>query len=67
MKDDESSLFDRTMKLNRARNDAIHNGIEVTRSQAREACRDVFDVLDYINSVAVTKIALPSRPTFPND
>jgi hypothetical protein len=62
--EENEALFARVAALNKLRNDAIHNGFEVTRSQARDACTTVFDVLDFLKRYAVTDLALPPRPTY---
>lgn len=65
LKEDNSDLFNKIQHLNRKRNDAIHNGIEVKRTEARDACKYVFDVIDYLNSVGSVKMEMTPRPVFP--
>lgn len=38
-------------KLNKLRNDTIHNGKVVTRVEARQACNTICDVLSFLNSL----------------
>lgn len=49
--EDDPSLFDRLLKVNRQRNDAIHNGKELTRADAYEACDMVHLVATYLSGV----------------
>lgn len=62
LREDDPDLFSRMLSVNTARNDAIHNGIEVHRSTARDALVCVFDVLDYLRSCSGMQISLPPRP-----
>lgn len=64
LKEDDRSLFGRILQINNTRNDAIHRGLEVARSDAQNACLNVFDVLEYLNRVVSAGVHLPPRPSF---
>lgn len=64
LEEDRPSLYASLSQLNKTRNDAIHSGIEVTRSDARNACITVFDVLEFLDSVGPLRLDLPPRPKF---
>ncbi len=64
LEEHNSSLFGQLTSLNKMRNDAIHNGLEIKRSQARDACVCAFDVLDFLRQYGDSTIKLPPRPRF---
>ncbi|WP_141202413.1 hypothetical protein [Thiomonas delicata] len=49
--EDEPGLFERLLKVNKQRNDAIHNGRELARADAYEACDMVHKVAMYLSLV----------------
>ena len=61
---DEPQLFAKVLDINRTRNDVIHHGNEVPRSEAREAVQSIHDVLDYLNRVTTASIDAGPRPSF---
>jgi hypothetical protein len=64
MKDDEKATYEAVLRINGQRNDAIHRGEGVSRSDARDACRLVFDTLEYLDRVTAHVGALGDRPEF---
>lgn len=63
LKEDDEALFDRLNNVNRMRNNSIHNGIEIKRSEAEKALCDIYDVLDYLKRFLSPEIILPPRPS----
>ncbi len=64
LREDDPTLFQKVIQVNSARNEAIHRGVDIARSAAREACTTIYDVLDYLNQVYDPMIELPPRPQF---
>ena len=51
LRNDDQKLFESVKKANKARNDAIHNGEELSRHDAYEILDIVFQVCKYLNSI----------------
>ncbi len=64
LQQDDPTLYAQIHNVVRARNNAIHRGVEVSRTAARDAVITVFDVLDYMNRVGDVELHLPTRPDF---
>lgn len=62
--EDNHALFQSLANVNRQRNNAIHNGQELKRSEAQAAILVIYDVLDYLRVVASPELSLPVRPSF---
>lgn len=62
--EDDSALFEKLRTVNGRRNNAIHNGVELTRSESQEALVVIYDVLDYVRTTLSPSLDLPPRPSF---
>ncbi|KGD55120.1 hypothetical protein DP49_1120 [Burkholderia pseudomallei] len=64
LSEDNPELFSRMLKVNGNRNNAIHNGKELTRVDAYEACFVVYEVTKYLNEINLGVASELNRPTF---
>lgn len=64
LSEDNPELFSRMLKVNGNRNNAIHNGKELTRVDAYEACSMVYEVTKYLNEINPGVASELNRPTF---
>jgi hypothetical protein len=62
--EENPDLFKKMVKVNADRNDAIHNGKELTRADAYDACRVAYEVITYLCSIKPGIIPTINSPTF---
>ena len=64
LSEDEPALFARMSNVNRNRNDAIHNGKELARREAYEACNVAYEVINYLGKLGANWIPDVKEPKF---
>jgi hypothetical protein len=64
LSEDHHALFQRMIKVNSNRNDAIHNGKELSRIDAYEACRVAYEVIRYLCGIRPGVMPELKEPVF---
>lgn len=64
LKEENGALYSELISVNKLRNEAIHNGIEISRSTSKKAIITIYNILEFISRTSKSNIVLPPKPTF---